>query len=470
MRTTPAKYLTDFDSGKPLFYLLEVTSDLATYYWHTSPETFSLWPGTAASHGGSALTKDAGQIVDLKTGGLTAVEHDANIDNYGGGIGNVGDFTFTVLNQLEESAILDEDNFINRSAILRMGFVDTVNGVGLGDMLTVASYVVDTVEYFHWQKMVFHCVDPSMHLDKMLPDVVISKTSHPMAPDESIGKCLPYLYGDFQTYNETIVNSVTGLYPIHFEQVDVAPTVVTSYGTSKWDDKLPAYTIASHILNSIGTTYMFEGNVWGILHTDDYATVNTDYAGLDTRTDCKVDWYIVPMILSETDTTCTEATGNRFEWVPDRDISKDIYTATGLADLFFKLGKQGEGELIEIDPATNKSIQLFALWGTLTGASPAVVSLVAKIVGGGYLVPSTNQDFDSGDSHTFVSNYPDFGANTLTWDNLTNNISYGVAPSQDMAAEVNHLTVVIRSNVGNRFGTIRSWPASVYGARAWRTR
>jgi hypothetical protein len=231
VRTVPSKFSTDLAANtKQVFYLAVVKADDGNLYWHTSPKTFSLWPGTVVSHGGSALTKSALRLaaaVDGEQIPLGTIQGAISISS-GGGVGSVSNMTLTLLNQDGYNTTLGAKDLINRVVEIRKGFVDTVNGVGVNDMLLVKSFVIDGFEEYDFSTYTLTLVDGSFLRHKTIPNIIVEKEDYPFAPERSYGERIPILYGDFLTANTSAVftQGADELTNKHFGKFDLAPTLV----------------------------------------------------------------------------------------------------------------------------------------------------------------------------------------------------------------------------------------------------
>jgi hypothetical protein len=408
-----------------------------------------------------SLTKSNARIESLDQGGLGTVEHGIDIEAYGGGVAEAGDFTFQILNQGEASDTFKNDTFVNRAVQLKMGFVDTTNGVQVSDMLMLENYITADVKYFTWQRMEFHCVDPMYYLNTELPDIVISRDSHPRAPEESLGKCIPYLYGDFLTYNTETVSDTSK--HRHWEQFNLAPTIVTSFGSSTYAATNPTHTIASHVCHTIDEKFLLSSDgVLGLLHggTTD---INTTYGGFDVGKELLCTWYIIPESVSD-GTDDTQSSGNQYEYAVDKDAVSHFDMAAG-KKLYFKLTRKGDGTLIGFTTATNAEVEIFTLFGN--------ISATGDIAQWGRVIATAA--YSTGHQHSGIANQNTVRSvvttlsGTFDWETVVKDWEFGYECTVDTGAvkhtavgfkslSVQKFGVVIKSQslmTGNRRGTIR---------------
>lgn len=448
LRTVPAKYLTDFDSGKQLFFLIKAVSSTTTYYWVTSSATFSLWPNTVASHGGSALTKDAGQITWSIDGqeefGIGTVETGIDIEHFGGGVGETGDFEFRILNQDGISTTLNSQTFNNRSVELRMGFVDTTNGTGVNDMLLIGSFIVDNAEMFDWGRFVFRCVDPLINMDKELPIDTITKELYPNAPDESLGKSIPALYGDFQTFNT--MDSASNRYK---EKYDIAPTVITSFG--KFSFGAPSHTIAKHNVVSINEIFYVANDLVGVIQNSLITENGSGVAGIDMLSTFIVGWNITATEEGTVGPGVTEDIANQFIWSNDRDLDT-AYTMTGNSDvtlrhLYFVVAKIGDGVLRPVD-----GYKIAAFFGTISASTQIRHS--HRNVGAGTILDFGTADSTDSDTLVIASTTLPVG---MTWDDFRDDLEYGFR-IQNITAEIQHFSIEVFSQVSKKYGILPPKP------------
>ena len=460
MRTPPAKFLTDMESGKDTFFALKVVSATNTYYWVTNKSTFTLWDTTTADPGHIALTKDAGRIAKLVDGQEqpTVVESGIDVEEFGGGGGETSQFQFTVLNQDEYSDTLEAQDFIYRQVELRMGFVDTVSGTGWNDMLVIANYNIDNVEMYDWGVYIFNCVDSSLVRDKALPDKLITKQTHPRAPESSYGMVIPYLYGDFRTYNETLISGAGGLLPRHFGLFRLAPTVVTNFSSSTISG-VPDHSVASHQIVGADSFYFASGELVGeISNSTAVLGVNTStIAGVDLDDTLLIKWYLVPGSATD-NTTATQSAGNPFDRAIDKD-STTKYTLNGggsSANLYFKLSNQGAGQLVGVDAIGFPNIFMTVLYGNISTFAAFVRQTGARSTD----LQGTTTYLDSNDVNSNsvrqvgLQGFQVGAVNTFNWSVIVDDYEYGCQITGSGMAEIRHVFITARSLVVKRYGSL----------------
>jgi hypothetical protein len=395
------------------------------------------------------LTTDSGQIIQ---GGISDISAGINIDEYGGGIGDIGDFTFSVLNQTEQSETLKNDVFINRNVTLRMGFVDTTNGVSLDEMLILAKYVVDDVPMFKWTEMEFRCNDFTITMDTQLPDVLITKAAYPRAPEENIGKAVPYLYGDFETFNTA--NVIGTLKNRHLELYDLAPTVVTSYDKSTYGE--PTHTIASHVCHTIGDAYIVSGGLVGKI-VDSLTEVNTTVAGVDMPKTVTVTWFIIPDSESG-DSDGGESDTNQYDYAKDKDITT-YYQVPDAKAVYYKINKQGSGTIRIYSGTAQVAVTIH--FGTLsTAGGGKYARVIGKIIGAASY--SDYADYDSGDNNTTVTT-PLTLTGTIDWTTIMDTWSFGLGAT-GLTAQIKQICLEINTRVSLKYGNTY-YNQMKYGAR-----
>src|SRR3990172_275267 len=446
------------ESGKDLFYVLKVVSASNTYYWVTNKTVFSLCDTTTADPGHIALTKDSARVAKLVDGQdqSVVVESGIDIEEFGGGGAETAQFQFAVLNQDEYSDTLEAQDFIYRQVELRMGFIDTVNGTGLGDMLVIANYNIDNVDVYDWGMYLFNCVDSSLVRDKALPDKVITKQTHPRAPESSYGMVIPYLYGDFRTYNETAI--VSTLKPRHFGQFRLAPTVVTNFSSSTITG-IPDHSIASHQISGADSFYYASGNLVGeISNSTALLGVNSStIAGVDLDDVLLVKWYLIPGSATD-NTSVSQSSSNQFDWAVDKDsATKYRITGGGSTDrIYFKLSDQGAGQLTGIDTIGYPNILMTVLYGNISTFAAFVRQTGAR---------STDQQgtttyLDSNDVNSNsvrevgLEGFQVAAVNTFNWSVVVDDYEYGCQVSGIGMAEIRHVFITARSLVVKRFGSL----------------
>jgi len=459
LRTPPAKFLSDIESGKDVFFAIKLVSDVKTRYWVTSKASFTLWNTTAADGGHVALTKDAGQIAGKIDGqdedGISEIQWGVDLSRFGGGVGQISNFSFTILNQEQMNVQLDAENFIHQTVSIYMGFVDTSTGTGLGDMVQIGTFMVDNIEPYHYARLVFSCVDVSMHVaNALLPKKLITKASHPRALEESIGKPLPLLYGDFQTYQSELVVGGYGMLHKHFEEYDLAPTVVTSFAKSAFDSDAPTHTIASHTLFSFGAGFMFGNDVLGEIDSTDIAFINSVYGGVDILKQFVATWYLVPDAEQADITTAIESSTNQFDYAKDKD-ALTAYVMGGTGNLFYGLSKQGEGTLRGITFEDVPSLQVMALYGLISGASGTYNRMQMRFIDDDTAAGAPLDTFPNGFTvstlhSTIFPPGPDW-FDDFNWSYMSENVAYGFLGG-GANAQIHHVVVVFKSVIALRYG------------------
>lgn len=393
-----------------------------------------------------SLTKSNANIESLEGEGIGNVEHGIDIEAFGGGVAETGDFSFRVLNQDEISDTYKNEVFINRGVQLKMGFVDATLGVQLTDMLMIANYTIAEVPYFQWQRMEFHCVDPMFQMNTTLPDILVTKQSHPRAPEESLGKCLPYLYGDFVTFNTaTVADTAKNR---HFELFDLAPTIVTSYGSSLYAATNPTHTIASHVCHTIDEKFLMSSDgAMGLIDEGDITEINTTYGGFDVGKQMTCTWYIIPESNS-TGTDDAQAAGNQFDYAVDKSTTSHFDMAVNKA-LYYKLNRKGDGTLIGYTTAANAEIEIYTLYGNISATGD--IAQWAKIIDTGTY--STGHQHSGNANQNTVRSVVTTLSGTFDWSTLLEDWEFGYVCTVDIGA-VKHTVVGLKSVVVNKFGTI----------------
>ena len=447
MRTPPAKFLADVNSGKPFFFLLVVEGSATTYYWHTARQSFTLWPDRALSHGGYGLAKDATQISQIADGGIASISSQLDIEDFGGGLGSVSDFTFRILNQDGIGVSLQSQVFINNTVQLRVGFVDSTSGVGVNDTLLLANYLIDSIPGWTWEYCEFHCTDPTINLGETYPKETVNKSVYLRAPEESYGKSIPLLYGDFLTYNTATLSGV--LKNRHIEKFDLAPSVIASYGDVTAYTLFPSHVFAGHAVHTIGEVFtVSDDGAIGLVSASNYNTVNNaSRSGIDLSSLFGVTFYIIPDGKYSVNTSAQSPPSAIYDYAVDKDITYGFQATVGY--VYFQLTRRPEGS-----PALSGGdwvITMRTLYGGITSPGADYVSQVGSIVG---LTWSSNSQHSVNANQNSVRSVDlNFGS-LASVQRLMDDFLFGYVITTNCIANINITTLEIPMTVSTKFGTV----------------
>lgn len=364
MRSLPTKFSTDLAANtKEVFYLIVLKADDGDIYWHTSTKAFDLWPNTVASHGGDALTKSGARIaleVDGERIPLGNIRGAISIQ-MGGGIGAVSNMTLTLLNQDGYNATLGAKNLTNRTVEIRKGFCDTTNGVGVNDMLLVKTFVVDSFEEYDYGTYTLTLTDGSFLRHRDIPNIIVNEDDFPGAPEESLDKPVPILYGDFETFNTTAQYSNGGndLYPYHFGKYSFAPTVILN-------EKMRTFAVSEvgPLYSANSPVHFLTDGTYGIIasgFTFGADALAAGYVGLSFDSVAYGDYFVIPKVKG----TQYQATNPTYEWDQAVDDDEDTYadaTHSSTAPALFGIFNAGqiEGKIEQI--SSGVSAKTFLVW------------------------------------------------------------------------------------------------------------
>lgn len=443
MRTPPSKFLTDFDSSdtKAFFYCVKLVSDSTTYYWVTvKASTFTLWDTTAADGGHVALTKDSAQIAHKLNGetayGIGAIESGLSL-TFGGGVGQISGFTLIVLNQDELSETLDTKQFLNRELSLYCGFADTSTGTGLGDMLKIGTFVVDNVGPFNWTELQFTCVDRLLQLQTTVLPEVVTKDSHPRAPEESLGKPIPLLYGDFQTFNDTASNRLLELY-------DLAPSVLVNFGQTD----LMTHQMSSLLCVGIEEVFYGTNGVVGVVDFDggDGYIIDLLARGITLPKEFLCDWYLIPDSIAST-SGAAESGANVWDNMKDKDLATEFDFPPAVGDsVYLGMSKKGYGALRGIAAESDRTVQMIVEFGDVIGGGGTYIRMIGQTrVPGTFTTNSLDVvAADSGTQKTINLAIP--AGDDFDWNLVVDDWTYGFI-NNNVDAAVQHVCILFRSIV-----------------------
>jgi len=161
----------------------------------------------------------------------------------------------------------------------------------------------------------------------IIPFGEVTRVDFPDAPDESIGQAIPIVMGDFSEG----ANPYTGMTTEDLQDAGCGnlagvPTVITDKNLDAYDEG-PDYRISDHLIKELDADAGLmllepEEEIPGRIHPDDWALVNSTYAGIETGWPMRV---MLPVIPDGRGTTYT--TGLNHMLACDGDLS--TYVALG---------------------------------------------------------------------------------------------------------------------------------------------
>ena len=133
----------------------------------------------------------------------------------------------------------------------------------------------------------------------VIPFSEVSRVDFADAPDESIGKPIPIVMGDFSE----AASPYTGMNPEDMQDAGCGnlvgvPAVITDKNLDVYDEG-PDYRISDHLIKELDTDAGAmllepEEEIPGRIHPDDWALVNSSYAGIETDWPMRVMLPVIP--------------------------------------------------------------------------------------------------------------------------------------------------------------------------------
>jgi hypothetical protein len=222
-----------------LIWIVEINLDSSYWYFSDTQDKITL---NGTDFDGKVIFKDS----------FSELENQCNIVN-GGSFGQVGNFTFSLARWNNYTGI---KNFFNdlypqtskpllTAKTVRIGYLWYNGSNTLADITWEATYYIQDYSFPNDSELKIVCYAKDELSAKQIPPYVVQKDfdngiSYFLdAPDESYGKILPIIYGDFSTLN------------LDYETFSLAPAIQISKGNY--------YKVCSHICKEVSAGgYLYE--------------------------------------------------------------------------------------------------------------------------------------------------------------------------------------------------------------------
>lgn len=131
----------------------------------------------------------------------------------------------------------------------------------------------------------------------IIPFSEVTRVGFPDAPEDSIGQAIPIVMGDFSEYSGGSFNPVD-LQGVGLGNLAGVPAVITDKHLDVYDEG-PDYRISDHLIKDLDTDAGVmllepEEEIPGLVHPDDWALVNSTYAGVETDWPMRVKFPVRP--------------------------------------------------------------------------------------------------------------------------------------------------------------------------------
>lgn len=231
MITLSAAVNNAIKNDEPIAWLLLVALDSATYYWGVNlPVTI---PMTANYVGGFVMQ-----------GGLGELEQSIDVLE-GGNLDQVGSLKIRLNNFADENFVhtmfppFSGNQWINRR--VQIGIVQ-FDAPSSADIVWLYAGRIDHAE-FTLQEVMLEVMDEQEQYEQDLPRTLIDRDAFSRAPEDSIGKPLPILYGNYLTPNTISTPLLVGGWR-------VCPAICV-------DGPLMKFVVAGHVCHSAGATQIY---------------------------------------------------------------------------------------------------------------------------------------------------------------------------------------------------------------------
>lgn len=229
----PSAYTTGYNNGYPLLYIVRLApaGGSVMYLTNVQETIVSISLPRTISYDGVNLTEGqlyrgylAAEVNEQSINGMGEIDFNFPLNDLGGLAGR-NEMTIRLLNQGLLSDTLMLYDIDNTPIEVWQGYLPPTGGIVIdGHCLLLFKGVVYEWETWDHNILTLQCYDDRHLVDVKMPRIVIERETHPRAPEGSLGRGIPVLFGDFETVNTATYGGrasyEVGLY-------DVAPGIIT---------------------------------------------------------------------------------------------------------------------------------------------------------------------------------------------------------------------------------------------------
>jgi hypothetical protein len=118
--------------------------------------------------------------------------------SFGGGNTYISDFAINLLNYDSFNEILENPDFENGMVTVYLFFIHPgISYILLSNAMVINNGIIDSIIYYNSTRIIVKCTGGDYFKHRIIPENKINRNDYPFAPESSIGKTIPMLYGSF---------------------------------------------------------------------------------------------------------------------------------------------------------------------------------------------------------------------------------------------------------------------------------